>query len=275
MRLRELLEKRFSEKDLKLVKGAFDVIGKSAIMEIPDELSHREKDIVEALLEMHPHIETVYKKGSDREGTFRLRDLKLIHGEEKEEEYKEHGYRVRLNVKRIYFSPREGTERQRIASMVKPKETVMVMFAGVGPYSVAIAKKQPKVAKVYSIELNPDGYKYMEENFRINKVSKKVVPILGDCETGCAPYFGKCDRVVMPLPKGAYEYLEVAVKCLKKKGGIIHYYFLSSPEALSDIKEIVKADIEFFGRKIKSMKEHKAALYSPSTQKYCLDIEVE
>ncbi|MCK4531851.1 MAG: class I SAM-dependent methyltransferase family protein, partial [Candidatus Aenigmarchaeota archaeon] len=78
MRLREILEKRFSENDLKQVKGSFDIIGDVAILEIPDSLSHREKDVVDALLEVHPNIRTVYKKESEREGVYRLRDFKLI-----------------------------------------------------------------------------------------------------------------------------------------------------------------------------------------------------
>lgn len=274
MRLIEVLERRFSEKDLKHVKGGFDILGDIAILEIPEELKHRERDIVDAFLEIHPHVNTIYKKGSDREGGYRLRELKLIHGKEHETDHREHGYTIRLDVRRTYFSPREGTERQRIAGMVKPKENVMVMFAGAGPYAVAIAKKQPKVSKVYAVEWNADAYKYMTENVRINKLGAKVIPVLGDCNIKCTEYFGKCDRVVMPLPKGAYEYLETAVKCLKKKGGSIHYYFHSSEDALEDIKEMARDDIETFGRKAKSMKVKRAAAYAPGTDKYCLDIEV-
>ena len=91
MKLRELLEKRFSEDELRHVKGSFDIIGDVAIIEIPDEIAHRERDIVDALLEIHPNIQTVYKKGSEREGLYRLRELELIYGEEKETEHREHG----------------------------------------------------------------------------------------------------------------------------------------------------------------------------------------
>lgn len=275
MRLREILEKRFSENDLKQVKGSFDIIGDVAILEIPDSLSHREKDVVDALLEVHPNIRTVYKKESEREGVYRLRDFKLIHGDEKETEHKEHGLRIRLDVRKIYFSPREGTERQRIAKQVKANETVMVMFAGAGPYALAIAKNQPKVKKVYAIEINPDAYRYMVENVRINKLGHKIVPILGDVETECTKYLGKCDRVVMPLPKGAYEYLGLAADCLKKKGGFIHYYFWSSKDAIEDIKEIVEVDLKTVERKAKSMKVRKVSEYRPKVVKFCIDIKVE
>ncbi|MFH1237088.1 MAG: class I SAM-dependent methyltransferase family protein [Candidatus Aenigmatarchaeota archaeon] len=275
MDLKELLEKRLPERELQFLKGAFDVIGDVAIIEIPEELSHRERDIVDALLDMHPRLKTIYNKGSERKGVYRLRELKLIYGEEKETEHKEHGYRIRLDVSKVFFSPREANERQRIAGMVRPRESVMVMFAGAGPYSIAIVKRQPRVAKVYSVEINPDAYKYMLENVRINKAGDKIVPVLGDVDDVCTPYFGKCDRVVMPLPKGAYEYIRVAAKCLKKGGGTIHYYFMSSPDALDEIKEIASVDIQSVGRKVKSVKTAKVSEYAPKTLKFCMDIKVK
>ncbi len=274
MRLRELLEKRFSEDELRHVKGSFDIIGDVAIIEIPDEIAHRERDIVDALLEIHPNIQTVYKKGSEREGLYRLRELELIYGEEKETEHREHGFRIRLDVRKVYFSPREGTERQRIAKQVKPNEIVMVMFAGAGPYAIAIAKRQPDVKRVYAVEINPDAYRYMVENVRINKLGHKIIPVLGDVETECERYFGKCDRVVMPLPKGAYSYLRIAANCLKKKGGHIHYYFWSAEEGVEEVREIVKVDLKSAGRKVESIKIHRVSEYKPKTFKFCMDIKV-
>jgi tRNA (guanine37-N1)-methyltransferase len=270
----ELLEKRLPAHELIHVKGSFDVIGDVAIIEIPDELAHRDKDIVEALVELNPRIRTVYKKGSARKGVYRLRDFKLIYGEEKETEHKENGYRIRLDVRKVYFSPREANERSRIAKLVRRGENVMVMFAGAGPYALAVAKLQPKVRKVYAVEINPDAYKYMAENVRINKAGDRIVPLFGDVEAECEPYFGKCDRVVMPLPKGAYEYLKLAAKCLKKKGGVIHFYFWSSEDGVADIKEIVEVDIQSLKRKIKSAKVVKVSEYSPKVTKFCMDIKV-
>jgi len=275
MDLMELLEKRLPPHELKHARGSFDVIGDVAVVEIPDELLHRERDIVEALVELHPRIKTVYRKGSARKGVYRLRDFKLIYGDEKETEHKENGYRIRLDVRKVYFSPREANERHRIAKQVKAGESVMVMFAGAGPYALAIAKLQPKVRKVYAVEISPDAYKYMAENVRINKAGDKIVPLLGDVETECGKYFGKCDRVVMPLPKGAYEYLKLAAKCLKPKGGFIHYYFWSAEDALDEIREIVEIDLQSLKRKVKALKTNKVSEYSPKVLKFCMDISVK
>ena len=65
----------------------------------------------------------------------------------------------------------------------------------------------------------------MKENIRINRVFGKVIPLLGDSkEIIKANLQGKADRVLMPLPEKALEYLPYALSALKKQGGWIHYY---------------------------------------------------
>ncbi len=112
----------------------------------------------------------------------------------------------------------------RIAKLVQPKETVVNMFAGVGCYSIMIAKHSD-VEKVFSIDINPYAVEYMKENIRLNKVEDKVIPILGDAKKVVEKKFQRiADRVLMPLPEKAYEFIEAAIQALKPKGGWIHYY---------------------------------------------------
>ena len=112
----------------------------------------------------------------------------------------------------------------RIARLVKSGETVVNMFSGVGCFSIIIAKTVTQT-KVFSIDVNPIAVQYMEENVRINRVYGKVIPLLGDSKDIInAKLQGKADRVLMPLPEKALEYLPYAVSALKKRGGWIHYY---------------------------------------------------
>jgi tRNA G37 N-methylase Trm5 len=55
----------------------------------------------------------------------------------------------------------------------------MVMFAGIAPYAIQIAKKQPKVKEVIAIEINPIAVKYTRENISLNKVEDKVKLLMG------------------------------------------------------------------------------------------------
>ena len=129
-----------------------------------------------------------------------------------------------VDVGKCYFSPRLMGEHSRVAGLVCIGETVVNMFAGVGCFSVIIAKKVDQT-KVFSIDVNPVAVQYMKENIRINRVDNKVIPLLGDSkEIIEAELQGKADRVLMPLPELALQYLPSAVSALKKEGGWIHYY---------------------------------------------------
>jgi tRNA (guanine37-N1)-methyltransferase len=108
--------------------------------------------------------------------------------------------------------------------MVKSGETVVNMFAGVGCFSIIIAKTVSQT-KVFSIDVNPIAVKYMQENVRVNRVYDRVFPLLGDSKDVVNTRLrGTADRVLMPLPEKALEYLPRAVTALKKHGGWIHYY---------------------------------------------------
>jgi tRNA (guanine37-N1)-methyltransferase len=237
MHIRDVLRGKIPEDLLRIVPSSFDIIGSReravAIVELDDALLPYKELVADAIFEVHKNVRAVYRKASERKGEYRVRELELIKGENITEViHMEHGYKIKLDVTKVYFSPREATERQRIASQVKPGETVMVMFAGVGPFAIAIAKKQPAVGKIIAIEINPDAYRYMVENIKINKVEHLVYPALGDVKIEAPRFFNLCDRVVMPLPKGAYLFLDEAVNCLKETGGWIHFYHWSREEDL-------------------------------------------
>ena len=275
-RLKNLLKAYLDLNKLKLVPNSYDLVGHVAILDIPKELKKEKKLIAKVLLETNNHIKTVLQKASKREGEFRTRKYKFLAGKRKTETlHKEYGCIFKLDPTKVYFSPRELTERQRIAEQVKPKETVMVMFAGVGPYPIVIAKKQPEVKKIIAIEINPKAVKYMKENIRINKLSHKIIPIKGDVRDECKEWYGKCDRVVMPLPLGAESFLDLAVKCLKKKGGIIHFYnWGEEPDIFKQAKELVKKIMKKMKKKYKILKSRKVLPYAPRRWKVCLDIKV-
>ncbi len=272
MNLKEALKDKLTEKELKNFVKSFDIIGDIAILEIPKELEKKEKEIAEVVVKIHPRIKTVCKKSGERFGEFRLRKMKILFGKETETIHKEYGCKFKLDVTKVYFSPRESTERQRIAEQIKPKEKILVMFAGIGPYAIIIAKKQPK-AKVYAIEINPDAYNYMVENIKLNKVEYQVIPILGDVNKECPKYFNFFDRIVMPLPKGAYEFLSLAIKCLKSKG-IIHFYYWGGEDAFQKAEELIKNECKKLGKKYKILNKRKVLPYGPRTYKICIDFQV-
>ena len=255
--------------------SSYDVIGDIAIVDIPEGQEGRAKEIAESIVAVHPRIKTVLEKKSDRFGEYRLRELKPIIGSETETIHTEHGCRFKIDVTKAYFSPREGTERDRVASQVKPGEVVLVMFAGVGPFAIAIAKKQPRVRKVYAVEINPDAVKYMEENVKLNRMSYVVEPVLGDAKVACKGLCGRCGRVVMPLPHEGRKFLETAIKCLRP-GGIIHFYYVGPENDMFRIgAHIAKMECEKLGRRCRITGQRRVLPYGPRMHKVCIDFEVE
>jgi len=276
--LRELLKDLIPGDLLNLVPSSFDIVGSRAgavaIVEIPEELEPYKRVIAEKIMELHKNVRAVYRKLGERTGEYRVRELELIGGERvREVLHKEHGYLLKLDVTQVYFSPREATERQRVASKVKPGEFVVVMFAGVGPFAIAIAKKQPLVDKVVAIELNPVAYKYMVENIRLNKLEGKVVPVLGDVREEAPKFAGKADRVVMPLPKGAYMYLREAFTCFKREGGVLHFYYWDREDDLFKRGfEIVRKSAEEHGFKAELLEARAVSPYAPRVYKLAFDV---
>lgn len=224
--LESQLSSKLSPAELSLVKNSFDIIGGIAVLQVPPGLEGKERIIARALMDVHRNIKTVCKKTGIVSGEFRILPVEILLGENRlETVHREYSCSYRLDISRVFFTPRLATERMRIASQCKPKETIVDMFAGVGPFSILIAKKSG--ARVFAIDLNGDAHKYLAENVRLNKLEGKVTPILGDAKKVCSTKLkNTADRIIMNLPKHAFGFFPAALKCLKQKG-IIHYHFFA------------------------------------------------
>jgi tRNA (guanine37-N1)-methyltransferase len=223
--LKKLLEEKLEFNELKRLYRSYDIIGDIAIIRVPDFLDKKSELIANAIIDTHNGVKSVWKQVGSVTGDYRIRDLEYIIGEKKSETiYKEHGCIYKTDIRETYFSPRLSYERLRIAKLVHPGETVLNMFAGVGCYSIAIANHS-KPLKVYSIDINPIAIKYLQENIRLNRREKTVIPLLGDAKNLIEQKLQSVsDRVIMPLPEKAFDYLNSAISSLKPKGGWINYY---------------------------------------------------
>jgi len=204
------------------VSSGVDVVGDIAVVRLSGFSAGEKKGIAKALLSEMKNVRAVMEQEGGIEGKFRLRKLKHIGGERRTlTVHRENGCAFRVDVVRCYFSPRLSTERLRVASLVEPREKVLNMFAGVGPFSIPIARQAG--AKVTSCEINEYAAGLHEENNRLNKVEDLVIVIKGDAADLPKIVRGKFDRILMPLPSGANMFLPAALE-MAKKGGAIHYY---------------------------------------------------
>ena len=224
---------------------SLDIIGDIAIVEISQILEPYSAEVGRAVMRTNPHVRLVLKKSGDVDGKFRTRKLQALAGSgETETVYSEFGCRYRLDVSSVYFNPRLGRERRRVAEQVQPEEVIVDMFAGVGPYSILIAKLQPN-SRVYSSDINPSAIQYLKENILMNRSADRVTPLLGDVrEFSRARLTDTADRVVMNLPSEAKRYLDAALQILKQKGGIVHYYeFVDRTTDINRVRDEFQASV--------------------------------
>ncbi len=215
---------------------AYDIVGNVAIIEIPKNLVKGEKNIAEGILNSHKNIKSVFKKKGAHFGTFRTQKLKLLAGKNnKETIHKEHNCQLKLDVEKVYFSPRLSNERKRIFLQVKPKENVLVMFSGCGVYPITIAKNS-KALKVYGVEINPIAHKYAIENLTLNHL-KNVICLKGDAKKIVPKIKMKFNRIVMPLPKGGEDFLNAAFRVAKKNTMVHLYDFIEEKDLIPNPKE--------------------------------------
>ena len=273
--LRFYLKNKLSKKELEFVPSSFDIVGDIIIFsEFPKELVKKEKLIGKAILENYHHVKTVLIKTKKYSGRFRTPKLKIIAGEKRKETIcKENSVLIKLDVEKVYFSPRMSSERKRIASLVKPNESVLVMFSGSGVYSLVIAKNS-KCREVYGIEINPIAHKYALENAKKNKLENKIKLFLGDVKNFMPKLSKKFDRILMPLPKGGEYFLDLALKYIKNKG-IIHFYDFLHENEFYKAEEKIKNACKKSKKKFKILKIVKCGQYSPRFYRLCVDFLVD
>ena len=162
-------------------------------------------------------------KKSAVHGTIRIRDLELIAGEDDPVTiHKEHGARLKLNVKEVYFSPRLATERKRVSDSVHDGENILDMFCGIGPFPIVIARNND--VNITGVDINENAIKYFEENIKLNKL-ENILAICGDVREVSTSFKTKFDRIIMNLPGLAYDFLDVAMNLIEDNGTINYYEF--------------------------------------------------
>lgn len=250
--LNELLRGRLSPHLMTDMPRAIDIVGQIAIIKIPLNLNPHAGLIGKAILRLHKNVRTVLAKASATSGTYRLRKYKVIAGKpETETVHEEYGCRYQVDLARVYFSPRLSYEHNRIASLVGEDETIVDLFSGVGPFAILIAKTHENV-RVYAIDVNPHALTLLKNNVMINKVSKRVFPILGEARTKVSERLaGVADRVIMNLPGNAIHFVDVACDALSSTGGMIHFYsFVNSSKTMDDMKARFAENVKKSGRNV-------------------------
>lgn len=272
--IRDALSSILKGEELDGLVTSFDIIGDIAIIEVPQSLGQKEKQIAKAIMEVHRNIRVVAKKAGAMSGEFRVRPLEVIAGEPRTETtYTEHGVRMELDPAKVYFSIRLSNERKRIAELAEDGESILALFAGVGPFPLVIAKKHPK-ARIVAVELNPEAVHYMERNISINK-ARNIKVELGDArDVVSGRYEGFADRIIMPLPMSAESFLDVAFKGARDNAMVHFYTFAMAKDPFNEALAKAKAVADKCGVRVELVSSRIARPYSPGVVQVVLDLRV-
>lgn len=253
---------------------SFDVLGNVVIVKFPENSSSGDKKrFAEKILNENKSIRTVLEKVGKFKGRLRKLSTNFIAGEDtKEVLYKENNCIFRFNVDKTYFSPRLSNERKEIASKIKRGDLVLVMFAGVAPFSIVIAKNS-KAKKVYSNELNREANKYAELNISLNKLKDKIGLVSGDIKKIAPKIKQKFDVIVMPRPQLKDTFLQQAFM-LSKKGTRIYYYDFCKDDEIENVKEKIWAEVRKAKKGIKLLNIKKAGELAPHKIRLRVDFKI-
>ena len=251
----------------------YDIIGDIAILRFDSKAKSKDKKkIAGEFLKERKNLGAVLEKTEKIKGKLRIFKTRWLEGGKKTETiHKENNCLFKIDVSKCYFSPRLSGERLEIANKIKKNERVLVMFAGVSPYAIAISKIS-KAKKIVSIELGRECCRLGRENVNLNRAwnveilqgdVKRIVPRLKD----------KFDSVVMPRPQLKESFLKEAFLSVKR-GGRIFYRAFGSEDELAKSIEKIEQEASKRKLKIKILSVKKSGDIAPRVYRWMIEVRV-
>lgn len=251
-----------------------DILGNIAIVKFPwgASLSVKKKE-AQKVLKVHKGVLTVVEKTEKFKGRLRTQTTRHLAGmKTKDVIYKENGCVFRFNIDTCYFSPRLSQERLEVAKMVKKGEDILVMFGGVAPFAVVIAR-QGKAKRVVSVELSRECSRYALENAKRNKVDRIVEVVQGDVRKVVPKLNEKFDRIVMARPNLKDPFLDAGFKAVRKDG-LVQWYGFYPEEEKEEMLDMIKNEAKKAKKKIKIISVKKAGDIGVRKFRWRVDVKV-
>ncbi|WP_135823435.1 class I SAM-dependent methyltransferase [Halorussus ruber] len=276
-----LREMGWSEAEIARAPGSWAVVGSIVLVtfgdgddrdeeaETDEEGGIDREEVGEALLSLHGEADTVLAH-EGVSGEHREPSVSVVAGAgDTETVHTEHGTRYALDLSEVMFSPGNKAERARMGEAVEPDERVFDMFAGIGYFTLPMARAG---AEVTAVEKNPASFRFLVENAMLNDVSDRVSAFRADCRD--VEIDPRADRVVMGYYEAA-DYLDSALAALKP-GGVVHMHEATPEELLWDRPVSRLRDAaEAVGREVEILDRRKVKSHSEGVWHVVVDARVE
>ncbi len=273
MNLKQALQNILPADELPHLVRSYDVIGDIAVVIIPPPLRHREQLIGATILSMNRRIKVVARRAGHHEGEYRTLPLTVVAGEQRLTTlHREFGVSLELDLNVVYFSPRSGNERKRIADQVVRPERILVMFSGAAPYPLQLARHSP-AATIIGVEKNCAAHHYGLANVARNKAQAVVFLARGDVVDIVPGLDLSFDRIIMPLPGAARQFLELALEHLRPAGRL-HLYEFQPRDRFVDTRDVIQDMAHLKGRYVLGSTVTVCGHNSPASYRICVDATI-
>ncbi|XP_075470949.1 tRNA (guanine(37)-N(1))-methyltransferase isoform X2 [Ascaphus truei] len=273
------------------VTSGFSRIGHIAHMNLRDHQLPYKTLIGQVIIDKNPGITSVVNKTSTIDATYRNFQMEVLAGEENMiTKVRENNMNYEFDFSKVYWNPRLSTEHDRIIGLLKAGDVLFDVFAGVGPFAIPAAKKN---CIVYANDLNPESYKWLLHNCKLNKVDKKVQAFNTDGrdfirKTVKAELLkhmvllskgGKNNlHIVMNLPAMALEFLDVFKNLLEEEPcsnailPTVHCYsFSKHDDPTADVQGRAES---FLGTTLESCSLHLVRNVAPNKEMMCISFQL-
>jgi len=262
--LRKRLREELSDKELDVLPKGYQIIGKVLLIKLNKKLIKHRKIIGNTLIEIFPYIYTVCLFKGVKTVT-RKPDIEIIAGcSSTQTLHKEYSCQFLIDVSEIMWSQGNKQERIRLTKLAKPKEVIVDMFAGIGYFSIFLAKYS-KPEKIYAIDINPKAIESLRKNVWLNGVENKIEILQGDCRKFSIILENTADRIVMGYLFETEKFLPHALR-IAKNNCMIHLHRIASISETKKIKEKISEDTKIL--KVKRVKS-----YAPKIYHYVFDLK--
>lgn len=268
-KLKEVIPPHLVEK----LPNKWEKIGNVCIVKLDEDLVEYKQEIGKAYADVL-QVKSVLQDSGLIQGVFREPSMNILFGEKNTETvHIENDIVFKFDPQKIMFSSGNIHERKRMATIAHSDEIVVDLFAGIGYFSLPLAVySKPK--KIYSCEINPISFEYLCKNIVLNHVTDRIVPLFGDNKNTAPKHVA--DRVIMGYLNNTLQYVPIALNCIKKEGGVVHFHCLTSRQlGLEAYVDLVKKEMLYRNYRITLLQKNNIKSYAPGVYHVVLDFQVE
>jgi tRNA wybutosine-synthesizing protein 2 len=222
-RVRERLRATVGERSALGMPDGYQRLGRVLVLRLPDRYRPL-RDVIGRAWQEELGVDTVLNRIGPVEGEFREPRVERWAGTDTETEVVEHGVRWRLDAARLMFAAGNKSERLRVGALVRPGESVIDLFAGIGYFAIPAARSGA-TTRVVAVEKNPVAFRYLESNVARNGVADRVRCVEGENRSVPLPP-GAADRVFLGYLPDSLPWLPRAIDLVRPEGGWVHVHLV-------------------------------------------------